>query len=154
MEVDERFCGLGVLAFDELHWFGSVANDAFVWVKFRGKNRYSDILAYKHTRVHLLPREGDESGNEEDPEVAGYINANFIDGPLGELSNRKIIGCQGPKENTSSDLWRMISQENVTLIVTTCNTVEKGSKKCFRFWPNDSGQFEFSEETDLNDTLR
>ena len=123
--------------------------------KFRGKNRYSDILAFKHSRVHLVPRDIENGDSEDDDsEVAGYINANFIDGPLGELNNRKIIGCQGPKDNTWPDLWRMIAQENVTLIVTTCNTVEKGSKKCHRFWPSDSLDFEFANETDLADTLR
>lgn len=76
--------------------------------KFREKNRYSDILAFKHTRVHLVPLES-EYEYEEDAQVADYINANFIDGPLGELNNRKIIGCQGPKPNTVSDMWRMIA---------------------------------------------
>ena len=73
---------------------------------------------------------------------------------MGPLANRKIIGCQGPTEKTYPDLWRMVAQENVTLIVTTCNTTEKGSRKCHRFWPNDSNQFEFSNDTDLNDTMR
>ena len=74
--------------------------------KFSDRNRYSDILAYKHSRVHLVPRQND---NEEDPEVAGYINANFVDGPLGSIGNRKLIACQGPKANTYPDLWRMIA---------------------------------------------
>lgn len=118
--------------------------------KFRERNRYSDILAFKHSRVHLVERDGDR---EQDPVLASYINANFIDGPLGELGNRKIIGCQGPKPNTVPDLWRMIVQENVTLIVSTCNTVEKGSQKCHRFWPSEEGEFEFAESTDLNSAL-
>ena len=103
-----------------------------------------------------MPREIDANDNREseDAEALGYINANFVDGPLGPLANRKIIGCQGPKDNTYPELWRMVAQENVTLIVTTCNTIEKGSHKCHRFWPNDSNQFEFSNETDLNDTMR
>jgi len=32
----------------------------------------------------------------------------------------------------------MISQENVTLIVTTCNLKEKGRTKCHQFWPFDT----------------
>ena len=62
-----------------------------------------------------------------DKDINGYINANFVDGPLKDIGNRKIIATQGPKENTFQDFWRMVAQENVTLIVTTCNTVEKGS---------------------------
>ena len=29
----------------------------------------------------------------------------------------------------------MVSQENVTLIVTTCNVFEKGQPKCAQYWP-------------------
>ena len=31
--------------------------------------------------------------DQEDALVASYINANFVDGPLGTTSNRKIIAC-------------------------------------------------------------
>lgn len=101
--------------------------------KFEPKNRYSDILPFKHSRVHLVPRQSISGGDDE---VNAYINANFVDGPLG-VNDRKIIGSQGPKSNTYSDFWRMVSQENVTLIVTTCNVVENGRSKCHEFWPND-----------------
>lgn len=100
--------------------------------KIRDKNRYSDILAYKHSRVHLVPRASLETNN---PLFDGYINANFVDGPLGIAGDRKIIACQGPLENTFPDLWRMVSQENVTLIVTTCNVYEAKRPKCHHFWP-------------------
>ena len=29
----------------------------------------------------------------------------------------------------------MIHEQNVTLIVSTCNLIEKGVNKCERFWP-------------------
>ena len=71
--------------------------------KYHPKNRYSDILAFDHSRVHLVDR-----GMDGDKDVNGYINANHIDGPL--LSgDKKIIGTQGPKENTFDDFWRMIA---------------------------------------------
>jgi protein tyrosine phosphatase len=51
--------------------------------KFLRKNRYSDILTYKHSRIDLQPR---ESCNDSifdlktlDTEYDSYINANFID---------------------------------------------------------------------------
>lgn len=136
-------------------------NQLYAPKEIRHKNRYSDILAYVHTRVHLVPRALNTEGMSEaraqeiaqseprearaarktDPQlVDGYINANFVDGPLGEIRNRKIIASQGPLENTYTDFWRMVSQENVTLIVTTCNTVEKGRPKCHHFWPMDPEQ--------------
>ena len=110
--------------------------------KIKQKNRYSDIRAFKHSRVHLIPRDRFTSG---DAEVNGYINANFVDGPIG-LNDRKIIACQGPLENTYTDFWRMVSQENVTLIVTTCKEVENGRHKCHKFWPSDVGDMEFQSD--------
>ena len=89
--------------------------------KLREQNRYTDILAYVHSRVQLLPR---ASIQGTDSLINSYINANFVDGPLGPVNNRKIIASQGPLENTYPDFWRMIAQENVTLIVTTCNVIE------------------------------
>ena len=74
--------------------------------KVRNKNRYSDILAFEHSRVHLVPR---DSLADVDPLVSGYINANYVDGPVGDVNNRKIIACQGPLDNTYADLWRMVS---------------------------------------------
>ena len=101
------------------------------------KNRYSDILPFKHSRVHLVPR---APLQHENPQYSSYINANFVDGPLGDINNRKIIACQGPLDNTFTDFWRMVSQENVTLIVTTCNVYEQRRPKCHQFWPNEPHQ--------------
>ena len=118
--------------------------------KFRDLNRYSDILAFKHSRVHLLPR---PNLNQVDPEVASYINANFVDGPLREVGNRAIIACQGPKQNTVGDFWRMVAQENVTLIVMTCSVYEQSRMKCFQYWPEsddaDDASLGFDAETSL-----
>ena len=44
------------------------------------KDRYCDIKAYKHSRPILVPRASMPTGN---PIVNSYINANFVDGPLG-----------------------------------------------------------------------
>ena len=99
--------------------------------KYSPLNRYSDILPYAHSRVKLVER-----GLKGDPDFNSYINANYIDSPLNE-GDRKIIRTQGPKGNTFVDFWRMIAQENVTLVVTTCNLVEKMRSKCHRFWPEE-----------------
>lgn len=74
--------------------------------KLKPKNRYSDILAFKHSRVHLVPRASISKG---DPVVNGYINANFVDGPIGVVNDRKIIATQGPLDETYTDFWRMVS---------------------------------------------
>ena len=38
---------------------------------------------------------------------------------------------------TFKDHWRMIAQENVTLIVTTCKEIEELRPKCNHYWPFD-----------------
>lgn len=59
-------------------------------------NRYSDILAYKHSRVQLVERASMPGFRDYED---GYINANFVDGPLA-VSDRKIIASQGPLDVT------------------------------------------------------
>ena len=64
------------------------------------KNRYSDILAYDHTRVklQLLPN---------DP-FSDYVNANYVDGYNQEQA---FIFTQGPLPHTLGDFWRMVSRQ-------------------------------------------
>ena len=70
------------------------------------KDRYIDIKTYKHSRPILVPRASMPTG---DPIVNSYINANFVDGPLGQIGDRKIIAAQGPLDNTFQDFWRMVA---------------------------------------------
>jgi protein tyrosine phosphatase len=53
-------------------------------------------------------------------------------------NDRKFIACQGPKANTVDSFWRMIVQENVTLIVSVCKLAEGGRIKCHKYWPDGS----------------
>jgi len=93
------------------------------------QNRYSDILAYDHTRVKLTTgRKGDEIAD-------GYINANHIDSPLKQGDGR-IIASQGPLSTTVKHFWRMCVEQNVSLIVTTCRLREGKRLKCEKFWPS------------------
>ena len=50
-------------------------------------NRYSDILAYEHSRVRLVERSSMPGFRAFED---SYINANFVDGPLA-VGDRKII---------------------------------------------------------------
>lgn len=62
-----------------------------------------------------------------------YINACFVDSALGP--DRKLIAAQGPKPNTLRHFWRMVLEQDVTLILTTCNLLEDRRVKCEQFWP-------------------
>ena len=54
-----------------------------------------------------------------------------------------MIAAQGPLNQTIGDFWRMVSNENATMIVTTCRLREGSTKKCEKFWPDLGKDFEF-----------
>ena len=46
----------------------------------------------------------------------------------------------GPLPHTMIDFWRMVWQEQVTLIVMLCNTVEGHRVRCQQYWPSSGSQ--------------
>ncbi|EDQ86792.1 uncharacterized protein MONBRDRAFT_38265 [Monosiga brevicollis MX1] len=93
-------------------------------------NRHMDVLPHPETRVQL-PTIGN------DP-ASAYINANYVHGPSG--SDREYICAMGPLPATLKNWWRMIWQEKVTCILMATGLVEKGTKKCERYWAPKPGQ--------------
>ncbi|XP_077191057.1 tyrosine-protein phosphatase non-receptor type 22 isoform X2 [Paroedura picta] len=87
------------------------------------KNRYKDILPYDHSRVKLSLITSDKDSN--------YINANFIQGVY---EPRTYIATQGPLSTTVLDLWRMIWEYKVQVVIMACMEFEMGKKKCERYW--------------------
>ncbi|XP_053280863.1 tyrosine-protein phosphatase non-receptor type 18 isoform X1 [Pleuronectes platessa] len=87
------------------------------------KNRYKDILPYDQTRVVLSLLTSDLDTD--------YINASVIEGAT---ADKRYIASQAPLSSTVTDLWRMIWQHDVKVIVMACREVEMGKKKCECYW--------------------
>ncbi|XP_074025889.1 phosphatidylinositol phosphatase PTPRQ isoform X2 [Leptinotarsa decemlineata] len=103
------------------------------------KNRYTNIAPYDETRVLLRIDEDDEIGSD-------YINASFIKGYSGNI---EYIATQGPMATTTRDFWKMVLQENVTLIVMVSQFVENGKDKCHRYFPKNHEIMSISEDMEV-----
>uniref|UniRef100_A0A8P4G6J7 Receptor-type tyrosine-protein phosphatase C n=1 Tax=Dicentrarchus labrax TaxID=13489 RepID=A0A8P4G6J7_DICLA len=99
------------------------------------KNRYVDILPYDYNRVQLTTGNG-EAGCD-------YINASFIDG---YKESKKYIAAQGPKEETVSDFWRMVWEQQSSIIVMVTRCEEGNRVKCAQYWPSPDRETEIFEE--------
>ncbi|XP_067676450.1 tyrosine-protein phosphatase 10D-like [Haliotis asinina] len=90
------------------------------------RNRYVNILPFDHTRVKL------RSLSDDDEDNADYINANYIPG---KNSPREYIATQGPMTGTVSDFWRMIWEQEVSIIIMLSDLQERGKPKVDMYWP-------------------
>ncbi|RLV90958.1 hypothetical protein DV515_00014267 [Chloebia gouldiae] len=79
------------------------------------KNRLVNIMPYETTRVCLQPIRGVEGSD--------YINASFIDG---YRQQRAYIATQGPLAETTEDFWRMLWENNSTIVVMLTKLREMG----------------------------
>ncbi|CAF0928680.1 unnamed protein product, partial [Didymodactylos carnosus] len=101
------------------------------------KNRYKDVLPYDQTRVIL-----------KHCNSADYINASFINIPITttDVVNR-YIAAQGPLSSTCDTFWKMIWQENCSLLVMLTTLYENGCIKCHQYWPNINEIFDYGTFT-------
>ncbi|ESP00543.1 hypothetical protein LOTGIDRAFT_157817 [Lottia gigantea] len=107
------------------------------------KNRYTDVLAYDHSRVKLPVTED----NPDD-----YINANYVDG---YMQKNAYISTQGPLPKTFEDFWRMVWSNQTQVIVMTTKTIERQRMKCGQYWPNEETTNEqFEEFIVYNNTIK
>ncbi|XP_051550637.1 receptor-type tyrosine-protein phosphatase S-like isoform X11 [Myxocyprinus asiaticus] len=88
------------------------------------KNRLVNIMPYETTRVCLQPIRGLEGSD--------YINASFIDG---YRQQKAYIATQGPLAETTEDFWRMLWENNSTIVVMLTKLREMGREKCHQYWP-------------------
>ena len=52
---------------------------------------------------------------------------------------RAYIATQGPMQNTTGDLWRMVWEFKSKVMVLLCALSEDGQEVCHPFWPNNEG---------------
>ncbi|CAB3405125.1 unnamed protein product [Caenorhabditis bovis] len=91
----------------------------------RPKNRFTNILAYEHSRVRVANPSGIDGGD--------YINANFVPG---FSSRREFIAAQGPLPTTRDTFWQMTWEQQCPAIIALTKCVEKGRDKCHQYWPD------------------
>lgn len=89
------------------------------------KNRCRTIVPFDNNRVVLQPI-FDHDGSD-------YINASYVDG---FYSKGAFIATQGPLENTAADFWRMVMEQECSIIVMLSSLEEQGKQQCAQYWPS------------------
>ena len=73
---------------------------------------------------NTISRKAIDSNNSNTGSLTdGYINANFIDG---FRKPRAYVGTQGPMQGSFPEFWRMIWEQNTTVIVMITHLFEGG----------------------------
>ncbi|XP_048762082.2 uncharacterized protein LOC125670761 [Ostrea edulis] len=98
----------------------------------KAKNRSCTLLPYDRNRVVLNPIEELEG-------LGDYINASYLSGYRKEKAYILTLGPFTP--DTALDFWIMVWQTNCTCVVMLTALREGEKKKCFQYWPDESGDY-------------
>ncbi|EPY50218.1 tyrosine phosphatase Pyp1 [Schizosaccharomyces cryophilus OY26] len=90
------------------------------------KNRYTDIVPYNLTRVHLK--------NKDTNKGTDYINASYVN-----TATSKFIACQASLTLSLEDFWQMTWDhfEDIGSIVMLGSFYEAGREMSVPYWPQD-----------------
>ncbi|XP_029677428.1 receptor-type tyrosine-protein phosphatase kappa isoform X2 [Formica exsecta] len=88
------------------------------------KNQNQKCIPYDYNRVVLETIEGEPDSD--------YVNASYVDSIL--KPNAYIV-TQGPIENTVTEFWRMVWQEQASCIVMLTKTFDFIKVMCVQYWP-------------------
>ncbi|KAK9800312.1 hypothetical protein WJX73_000371 [Symbiochloris irregularis] len=94
-----------------------------------GRNRYSDVLAFDDTRVHLQVHDGSD-----------YVNASHLTSRPGEGPSWHIIATQGPLPTTIEHFWQMVWEQHSAVVVMLTCCVESNHVKCANYFAEDAGK--------------
>ncbi|KAL3313494.1 hypothetical protein Ciccas_007905 [Cichlidogyrus casuarinus] len=131
-------CSLMANEFDSIDPGGQYSWECSNRPNNRPKNRYANVVAYDHSRVILKHVQSiDSKGIRRIEADSDYINANYVDG---YRQKRAYIATQGPVSNTMCDFWRMVWENNTSLIVAMTRLEEKVRSKCECYWPMEEGE--------------
>lgn len=112
----EREYGEICWSIDKAPWYANALTPQTKLTK--AKNRYSDVLPFEKTRVHLA--------NPQQTPAGDYINANFVD--------EDYIACCAPIPSAMVDFWRMVWQYDVHVVLMLTNFVESERRKADIYW--------------------
>jgi receptor-type tyrosine-protein phosphatase gamma len=93
-------------------------------------DRYNPVVPFKHTMVRL-PQLTLDGGDAET-----YINANYITSSR-KSESKTFIATQGPLEGTRGHFWRMIWENQVSLIIMLCKCKESGKAQSDQYWKHE-----------------
>mmetsp|Transcript_7108 Transcript_7108/g.7796 ORF Transcript_7108/g.7796 Transcript_7108/m.7796 type:complete len:381 (+) Transcript_7108:9-1151(+) len=97
----------------------------------KSKNRYGNVIPFEKTAVKL--KNDGHKGSE-------YINASHVKGKASKLGveDQCYICCQAPLPKTFGDFWRMVWEQNASVILMLTKTVERGNRvKAHVYWPEE-----------------
>jgi protein tyrosine phosphatase len=107
-------------------------------------NRYSDIVPLKHSAVLL--------GKPDDEFCKRYINANYIFDPF-TGRERTFIATQAPLPLGFENFWKLVEEEQVSLIVNLCAPKIDGKPGCDIYWPEADRPLLFQDNQSLEVAL-
>ncbi|KAG2453523.1 hypothetical protein HYH02_001743 [Chlamydomonas schloesseri] len=94
-----------------------------------GKNRYVNVLPFDYNRVKISGEDGQD-----------YINASLVQSAAEETPSWCYIAAQGPLASTVDDFWKMVFENNCSILIMLTRTVENNHIKCADYFNQRPGE--------------